>query len=263
MHNEADKLCIGIANPEKPSLEDFTRNLTEHPNKFVFSDYEDKPVLNRIFGTAVAIKEKEIEQPFVLLDCDSMLREPFKPDRDDHLIFHTAEPNKDLKSKIGKHISESLKGNHIQEETLPWIPMGDTICFNGIDERFFFRALEWGDRLHEEFGNSIDVDNAAWIMAAYDFIRVESIHNDFLEVTMMHHDIEAPFVHYEHGLPPDFIKRNFTYKKSLSFFSAGSPFDAILKNNPTSVTDYMQKVVRSYLEGGDLRHQDQEVATAS
>jgi len=77
--------------------------------------------------------------------------------------------------------------------------------------------------------------------------------NDYFEVSLLHHNVDAPFIHYEFGLPPDFIKVNYTFDDQIAILAAGgSPFDAILKNNPTSSTDFLQRVVQSYMKGRGL-----------
>lgn len=249
-----DQLWIGIANPKANALQEYTINLRSHPNKFFFEGYDGHPALGRIYAAVLALKHGAIKPPFALIDSDMVLLKPIE-DVEKDIVFHTAEEDERLKSVLEPRIKKLLKEYNVGREEVGWMPVGHTVVFNNVDETLFFRAMLWGERLVQEEGDDMDVERAAWIMAFHDFLLKHNYGNKFYELSMLHNDVDAPLVHYQRGLPPDFVKRNFTFDGgAIGFLAAGgSPYSAILKNNPTTTTEKMQEVVKSYLGREDVQ----------
>lgn len=244
-----DQLWIGIANPQSHALPEYTINLQSHPNKFFFDVYDGHPALGRIYATALALKHNTLKQPFTLLDVDMALLKPIEENNEKDIVFHTAEEDERLKEVLRPKINKLLKEYRIEKDSIGWMPVGHTVVFNNVDETLFFRALLWGEKIVQEEGDDLDVERAAWIMAFHDFLFKYNYGSSFYELALLHNDVDAPLIHYQHGLPPDFVKRNFTFEGgAIGFLAAGgSPFNAILKSNPTTTTDKLQKIVKSYL----------------
>lgn len=249
-----DQLCIGIANPKSHALKEYTTNLRSHKNKFFFDGYTGHPGLGRIYATALAMKHGAIRVPFVLIDADMIIRKPIQNTEED-IVFHTSQEDQKLKEVLEPRIERLLQECGIKRNRVGWMPVGHTVVFNRIDELLFLRALMWGERLVQEEGDNMDVERAAWIMAFHDFLLKHTYGNEFFELSLLHNGVDAPFIHYDRGLPPDFVKRNFTFDGgAIGFLAAGgSPYNAILKNNPTTATNNLQEVVKSYLGREDVR----------
>lgn len=254
MQNMQDNLCIGISNPQAQGLPEFTTNLRSHSNKFFFEAYTGHPALSRIYATTLAVTNGVIKPPFVLIDCDTILLKPIKENLQADIIFHQAEEDETLKKILEPKICKLCKEYNIDRNIIGWLPVGNTILFNKLDEDILFRALQWGEQIAKE-KDGLDIERAAWIMSFHDFLPKFKLGTYFYEATLMHHAVEAFLIHYDHGLPPEFVKRNFTYKNDeVRFMFAGSdPYNAILKNNPTSMTNALQKVVKCYLGREDVQ----------
>jgi len=251
MQNMEDKLWIGINNPQLPAIEKFTKNLKSHKNKFFFENKLNSDT-NRIYAILLAIRNKVIEPPFTLIDSDMVLMKPIDPISEfiADISFHTRESDEILKKHLSPEVEKILNSYQIKKENVQWMPLGKTLVFNSADEKLLLKALWWAENLFEKFKDTgLDLERAAWTMAFHEYLFKYKFKNEFYEVTLFHNDVEAPFLHYNQGLPPDFVKRNFTYEKaSYGFLSPdGTPYAAILKNNPTTTTNHLQKVVKSYL----------------
>ncbi|MGH7174761.1 MAG: hypothetical protein ACREGR_00170, partial [Minisyncoccia bacterium] len=67
-----------------------------------------------------------------------------------------------------------------------------------------------------------------------------------LEMHLLDHNAENHFIHYQHGLPPVFSKGMFRYEPPACL-ALGDLFHTLLSHNPTTSTNVLQKVVRSYI----------------
>ena len=255
MKGMQDDLYIGIGNPQAHGLPKLTTNLRSHPNKFFFEAYSGHPALSRIYAATLAVMNGAIEAPFALIDCDTVLLKPLEGSPEADITFHMAEEDETLKTALEPKIRQLCKDYKINRDAIGWLPVGHTIVFNKIEETMLFRALQWGERIVQEEGDDLDVERAAWIMAFHDYLLKSKLDARFYEATLLHHNIEASLIHYDHGLPPDFVKKNFTYKDgAIGFLAAGGdPYNAILKSNPTSMTNALQTVVKSYLGRDDVQ----------
>ena len=250
-----NQLCIGVANPNAHAIEEYTLNLLEHSNKFLFAAYEGHPALGRIYATLLALRNGALKTPFVLMDADSVILEPISESEDVDIIFHRNEEDKRLQEILQPRIKRFLKDHNLESVSISWLPLGNTLLFNKLDENLLIRAIARGEELVKEEGDDFDVERAAWILAFHDFLGKYTYGGEFYELSLLHNDVKAPFIHYQRGLPPDFVKRNFTFNGGAFGFLAagGSPYNALLKNNPTTTTDRIQEIVRSYLERKDAQ----------
>ena len=63
---------------------------------------------------------------------------------------------------------------------------------------------------------------------------------------------ETAFLHYTHGIPPFFSKIHFRFDDPVQFnLAPPDPMAVFLEYNPTTATDFLHEVVRSYKKQWD------------
>jgi len=128
--------------------------------------------------------------------------------------------------------------------------LGYTMVFNDVPTSFFENTLSIMEALPEERGNDWDVEKGAWM---YSIIQHHSNNVEFtfhpaqLEMSLLHPNYDANFIHYTHGIPPVFHKRHFKFEHpGFIMTEFAHPYDVFDVHNPTKITDYMKKVIHSY-----------------
>lgn len=257
-----DQLVIGVAQTEHDqTIADFSKNFVAHENKFVHENvgvkYGYKP-LNKIYSIIMALENKTLDFPFVLLEPNMILRKPVVvgEDVDESVnIVMTIDPDQqELHAALEDDILAIKKIRDIPEDEMDWIPMGDSLIFrHDVPIGYFHEIGLQMEHLLEEHGPQPWVDRAAWILGTYAFIGRINVLGQFNEATLLHgEEVDAPIINYQHGLPPYFNKKYFYFnegseqRSSLFRFGGENPYDVLMQHNPTEHTNHMQKVIRSY-----------------
>ena len=222
-----DSLVVAIAENYEPHFHDFTKNLTPHKRKFIHQN-EGGP-LNRVLAIRTALDNGLIEQPFYLLHADMLLYRPIN-DEDLANVLYAPDPTPapDLSQLTGDFV----------------VNPGGVMRFKTVPRSFFTSVGEYMKQMTGKYELPL-IDKMGWMLAMFQYQHILEYKPAPYEVTLKHHDVVLPFIHYRDGLPPHFNKQQYLFK---SHFSMGaSPFEALLETNPNSVTDYVQNVVKSYL----------------
>jgi len=247
MHGLEDKLVITIAENNDPKYRDFISNLRSHKRKFLHPNFGKN--LNLLQGLRAVCEAGSISEPCVILHPDMVMNSPIQ-DADDCSAFF-AEGIEDLEvlDKIKPFRKDLVENNGFTPDAADDnIPLGNILCIRHDLDKFCFRAIYRTKQLEEKYGPNWNVTKGALILALIDFYCDEynfRYRTQFLESTLLH-DVPANFIHYQHGMPPEFSKIHYKFDKPDSLYMDADPYLPLLVNNPTECTDYVQKVIRSY-----------------
>jgi len=252
-HSLEDDLIIAIANNDNPVVPQYKKNLLNHKNKFVHENFSPK-CLNKTNSLWMAIKNGLITAPFAVIHPDMVMINPINPIDKDIVFSPQPETESIYKEPLSKYIEEIKKISKIVEEMI-WLPVGDVIVFNTIPDYFFERLNINILKLINDFDNpSFKLEKAAWILTILEsaiglFAPPLSLGIRTLEQTLLHHGIETNFVHYKHGLPPEWSKYQYKFEgpATLMINEAG-PYHSMIDSNCTSSTDIVCKLINSYSE---------------
>jgi len=261
LHGVQDQLVIAVAQNNEQKLVDYNHNIKNVKNIFLHENIGRKRgylPLNRPYSLNTAINQGFIKQPLTVIDPDMMLVSPL-PHPVENVQFQlkplfTLDYVEQNHCNVRKHIGELLKLKNKEDSQINyWIPLGNVMTFNSVPNEFFGRVVEWTEILEYERKKSTKenwwyTEKVAWIMTLLEYHGHLSYKGRYnYEMNMLDNNVNNHFIHYNHGLPPVFSKRMYRYQPP-SGFTMGSLFDVLLENNPTSTTNYMQEVVRSYLK---------------
>ncbi len=260
LHGLIDKLSIGVAENNEEKLVDFTHNLKIAQKQIFRHDNVGRRrgclSLNKPYSLYAALTQGLITQPVTLIDPDMILVSPVS-EPVENVVYHnnplfTCDYVEQNHCPVKKHVREIMEIRKIEDIGVDyWISLGSVMTFKDVPKDFFSRVIEWTERLEYERKRKSDnewrhTEKAAWIMTMLEFYGHLSYHgrNDY-EMTLLDNR-NANFIHYTHGMPPVFSKFMYSYKPPHAF-AMGNLFEVLLQNNPTVSTNYMQKVVKSYV----------------
>ena len=243
---KADDLYIAIAENKKSQPNRYLKNITEHKNKFNHTNlgdlYSHLP-LNKIYSLNEMVKKQTLGDQFAVLHPDMILYQPMTMLPDGvNLIYH---PNADADDSYVSNLKKQIINDKFQ-----WLSLGDTMIFNKAPDDFFQNVFDEMVNLCKSVGKKWELEKAAWMIALVKRLRAGKqmrITSASLEMSLLHPRKNSMVIHYKHGLPPKFNKRH--YKQTFNpiiISSQMDPLDAMLLDNPTPATNYLQKVVRSY-----------------
>lgn len=251
MKKMEDQLVIGVARTDD-ARGIWSKNITNHKNKFLHENVgRDRNYLplNKTFSLIIALENGLLKQPFAVIHPDMVLRNPIEIKEDTHNLVFDYSEDESLKDKIESEILKIKSDIGLPKDSVPWIPLGDVMVFmRDIPTAFFYRVGVRMEKLLDEHGPEKWIERAAWILTMYDYLaRVNGIARK-METSLLHDTPEVNFVHYKFGMPPVFHKKYFAYDYKGTIFSIGKddPMDALLEQNPTSNSNHVQEVVRSY-----------------
>jgi len=232
-----DKLVIGVAENDEPKTIDFTYNFKNWNRAFTHHNYGKEK--NRGYSVYLALKEKLIKQPFVLIDPDMMLVKPLK-EIEANISFQL-DTNFRLADGFN-YISKLLEiqKSDVKPESL-WIPLGKVMYFNGVPIEFFERVLKWLETL-EDWD-----ERFSWIMALIEYSQILRKYEGVVTYEMGLNEMDrlCNFIHYNHGFLPTFHKNKYRYENG---FVMGDLFSDIFQIGRTTSTDIFQNIVKMYLE---------------
>jgi hypothetical protein len=273
LHGMLDNLVIGIASNDEEKLVDYTYNLKTCKRMFLHDNIGRKRgylPLNRPYSLYAAVNQGLVKQPFALIDPDMILVVPI-PQQVENITFQlkplfTSDFCEQNHCQVRKHIKELLKLRKIEDDNTIdyWIPLGSLMTFNNVPLDFFSRVVEWTEILEFERKRKSSenwwwTEKVAWVMTLLEYHGHLTYKGGYdYEMTLLDSNQAKNFVHYEHGLPPVFSKHMYRYQPPQGF-TMGNLFDVLLSNNPTSTTNYVQHVVRSYLKTRPREKQNETV----
>ena len=253
LHNLEESLAIAVIPDKRPLYKNFTKNLRSHKRTFEFNPHPNAYLpINQCYAAYVALKTGFIKQPFVLLHSDTILTQPFR-EINDKICFST-NPTfiSKLRSEeclIDLYLTEFAKQ---KKQYIVALPVGGSYQFNDVEldffERVMYRTIEllnfWDASKHPY------VNQAAWMLTFLEYHgENRNVRGTLTEVPLSEDLInDTKIIHYANGLGAAFTKSMFKYN-TINFSFADNPFDLLLReeNNVTSATNYLRKVIQSYL----------------
>lgn len=245
------QLVVALAEHHGQKYKQFGRNLVAHKHVYRHQNYgriRNLPGLNKAYSVAALLANGKIQQPFCLIEPDMILLNPVQQPNEQFSFSPDVTFSLEVAEAAGLKVRE--KG----ADKL-WLPVGGVMYFNGVPPEFFTRAVEWGEGLENERRAGGDEMScrlsarAGWAMAAADHSKDVTIGVEpRYEATLLENDTGKNFAHYQHGLPPVWNKRLYQFDPDEGDFRLGGPdpFETLLENNPTAVTNELQTVIRSY-----------------
>jgi hypothetical protein len=246
MCNLEDNLIIGIAenNEAKPTI--FSKNIVGHPHKFLHVNYGEKNnylPLNKPFSIIVALESGILKSPFAVIHPDMVIQKSLE-EPDVNITFQGDPSVGTLVDKIKPQLQEMADENKFDINLLPAnIPLGSTMIFKDVPKEFFYRVMarmNWYAIKNPEA--DWDLAKAAWLLTIYENLGKLKAKVMSLECRLIDNEFPANLIHYRYGLPPAFSKKYYT--KFMRFDE--NPHEMLMTHNPTSATDFIQKVVQSY-----------------
>jgi hypothetical protein len=255
IHGLQDNLLVGIVDNKDKQYSLFCKNLLEHKRKFVCEDYgsfKRYKKLNKPYGILSAMTNGLIEQPFAILHPDMILYKPISIEKNSigNFFFSIEQENVDLKKRLSPYLTDLLKNRVDNIDDITWLNTGNFCIFNNVSAIFFKRVMYYMEKFLQEHPDWEDINDAAWLMAFYEQYELSSFQGKFYECTLKH-DIEkiqsACVIHYEHGFPPHFHKKQYTYPKNMQFsLNALDPIDTICQYDGTTAMQFMNQVAKKY-----------------
>ena len=217
IHKLQDSLVVAIAGPAKA----LTKNLSQH----IRIIHHEPHLYNSIYSVYAALHENLLKEPFVLLHPDMLLHKPFNDVWKENIVF---EPHR-----------SDLKIDY------PFVLCG-AVRFNLVAHKFFQNAIALAEQLEknktEEPNNVV---RAAWTNTLVNSIPFYDIIGQPIEMGLDYTGDNwenIPIIHYKFGFPPAFNKRMF----GPLALTDKNPYDVLLEQNPTNITNYVHKVIHSY-----------------
>ena len=214
MRNLQDDLIIAVAGQYTAA-----KNLSQQKKIVVHEPHQ----YHSIYGLLAALYSETLKQPFVMLHPDMLLHQPFYDEWRENIVFHP-------------YVNDL-------EITRPFVTSG-VIRFNLVPYKFFQIVLNKAKELADEnIEKEKNIVKAAWTDTIYTSSIFFDVTGRPLEVPLLAEELNAPFVHYRDGLMPVFDKN--MLKRQIALTDK-NPFEILLEHNPTIVTNYMTKVIKSY-----------------
>lgn len=252
--NLQNDLVMGMAEEESPKFLELAKHIIHiinHPGKFLHHNYgaeKEYLPLNRPYSIINAMQTGVLKTPFALIHADMVLVKPIKKP-DENVVFHMVD-NPLVSQEIEPYLEKMLKSAEgFSRADLPArLPFNGVVIFNDVDVEFFWRVLWKTEELLKEKGPLFPCEKVAWSLCFYEMLEKMSFRGEYLECGLLEPllNLDVNFVHYKHGIPPVFHKRNYTFRQQTSFSGNVSPYELLMEFNPTTATHHVQQVLRSY-----------------
>lgn len=252
--NCEDDLLICLAESDLPIHPNFWRNISNHKRIKAHENIgktRGYTALNAVYNLAWAVRNKWINQPFAYIPTDVVLKNKLniKLQSDHPEVVFSPNPFFTIESAeeaVGPfwEITNKTKTDY----EMAWVPLGPILIFNKISEEIFDRAIVLTEKLAlqqllEKRPIWEHTSTLAWAMNLSDYRGQLLLRGDYdLTMTMLHNS-NAPFIHYEHGLPPVFNKAMFRYAPP-DFVSFGDPFEILAENSPTENAYFLSQLAK-------------------
>jgi len=220
MHGLQDSLLVVLYGEDENK---FPPNLFHHKRKLLPGDNKKLPIpAAKIFSVLSALKHSHLSQPFTFLHPDMVLVQPITDDWDEGVVFHPHRREEDM---VAGDVGYP----------------GGIMRFKWMPYRFFHKVMGYAMNLVKE--NEKYAGPLAWEKGINEYIAPAGVRALATEMSLLHIG-NAPFIHYKYGMPPSWTKH--AYKPFMSFMD--DPYNVLLAHNPTSSSNYLHKIILSYME---------------
>lgn len=257
-HKLENNLLVCLSGSQSNGQPVYTKNILSHKNKKVKDNIGIKrgyPHLNILYDLYLATSNNWIAQPFAWMTASSVLYEPLElnfsnkhPEiffsQSSFFRFENAEYHLGSFWEILKQPKESYQNF--------WVPLGNIIVFNKIPKEFFAQTIYVAEKLclYQILNNRPIWDQTykcalACVIANFkENIYLEG--KDSLAIHMLDHK-KAPFVDYEHGMPPVFHKKLFKFNPP-DYLAFGEPFQSLIDNPSTPAAHFLSELAITSLQ---------------
>ena len=263
MHGVEDSLVIGLADNDEQKIRGFSFNLVKHENKFMIPN-EGRTMgylpLNRINAIRYALAYKVLKFPFTIIHADMVLKDPISLSEDDlkyGIVINNMNelPESEttlVKEEVDSFVDTLAEESKVDKKDILRVPFFASPAifnkdFEQFSDPFFSKVQVHENRLISERGSNFPCERTSWEMALTEVSQYVGVKGKFMCAPMVYDNDEVNFIHYKSGIPPVFHKKYFKYEKETFHASAAGPYETIMEHNPTKNTDYVHKVIKSYV----------------
>lgn len=226
IHNLQNNLYIFIADGDYKDIPENCKNLIKHKNVYKRSNSGSKT--NELVALYQYIDEEIVDYPYVFIQPSMILKNPVdKYNKNCDIVVNSYYENNRADEFLSK-INANIKFN-----------FSTPIIFNKIDKSFYNKLLENLQYALDNTDVDFPCDLLAWKMSLLEHYDKCSMVSNILSCTLLHNNVDAPFINYDHGVPNEFNKRFFIYS---------DPYDVLLNLNVSDSCVYLQNVLNSYLK---------------
>ena len=229
IHGLEKNLYVYVASGEyKEEIPKDCRNLINHKNLFKHENFGRKAT--ELMALYKYVNENNGEYPFVFIHPCMLLKNPIdKYNKEYDIVLNSYyEPN--------SRIDDFLLSKNINIK----FDFSTPIIFNNnkIGKDFFEELLINAKYIQDQTDLDFPCDELAWKFSMTQNYEKFNMGYNLLSCTLLHNDVDVPFIDYNHGVPREFNKRFFVYS---------NPYEVLLNMNVSNSCDYLHKILNSYL----------------
>lgn len=243
-----DNLYIAIADTNQPVNVNFTSNIKQHKNKFLFPNING--VKKQFFCLASLVYENKLPLPFVTIHPDMVIVKDI-PKYDIDFVFSSFDEDQNYKNEF-KNIAINLTNR----DTLPLIKPSAVYYIGENIQKSFFDILYKFSLVLDKFSGNDWLEKAIWYLSVTEYCNDKeiTIGHQLFEQCLLNYDLFANFIHYKHGYPPYFHKKHFQYKEPCFLsLEESDPFKAICLVNSNESTKHIIDIVESYWKDHNIK----------
>jgi hypothetical protein len=199
-HSLENDLVVAVAD-SKYTGSGYTDNLNALPGVFSHPNYgleHGHPAMNKLYGLTVAVEKGLLGDTYTVLHPDMVLYKPVVSDPNLHVgITHHQDD---------RPMDDTLRLlAHQWPQRLFWL--GSAMTFTRVPPQVLMMTLGAMHTLNDTYPEWKMLERAAWgIGTDHKNFR---LHPAELEMSLLHFNPDAPIIHYRHGMPPLFHKRQY------------------------------------------------------
>lgn len=261
-HKCENKLLVCLSQTNEPPHPFYIRNIAYHENKFTHNNIGkirgfDK--INNVYDLYLSVLNNKIKQPFASIPLDIVLKRPLEINfTENPEIIFLPDPFftfEETLKEVGDYCEIIEKDKSFFQNN--WIPIGPLMIFNKIPTEIFERNVALTEKLAIfQLKNKKNIwkytDRLAWCINLCDYLGKIVFKGDYSLTMNMLENSNAPFIHYEHGLPPVFNKLMFQYT-SNHLISLGDPFEILAANSPTENSHFISNLAKKSIENREQK----------
>ena len=241
-HSVQDDLYIFIANKDNLTTDNYKKNIISHKNKYFHVGLKNV-YLNKLNCIKYVIENKIIDCPICVIHPDMILNNPIISTKNKDILFSYNPDKEAFFDNLEKEIIKKI------DSKPNFVPFGNVVLFNNLNLDFINNLIYNYVKLSKQ--DLYKSRRYSWIYTliqnSYGLLEnCLSLGIEEFEQTLLHHNLNNNFIHYQHGLGSDWNK--YQFKGPDVLLSTSGPYDSFLKSETaTSGTEYMKKIINNYL----------------
>lgn len=219
----------------------FIKNLYSHENKICY-----KSSGNYFYDKLFVLKQFSLmHSEFCLIHPDMILQNPVSFYKENIVSSYGPETLNINKSLIENQLKDIIRKTDSVPEL---IPIGDVFIFKNLSNLFYESLIYNYKNIKDISVKEKGCFLISIIQSYYGYFdnKRYSLKIDALEQTLMHDKIENNFIHYKHGIIPNWSKNHYK-DENISLNDFKNPFEKLKEYNLNSSVSYMLKIIELYL----------------